>query len=393
MKNAMLILAFLILVSAACGESPPGVKQQAKPWFPVGVWFEGNPDWGGYPSDRAGAKSYYDRCFADLAAHGFNAATVPNCPELLWPTLLHSAQGHGVRIVLEIGELARLVSRPEPVSESEADAAAKSVFARIGRYESLARYQIRDEPPPEMMPNWLLVRRVLANVDPKRPAFSCFNHPASLARAGEQANLSEAVFDIYPHGVNTPPQSLGGFIPALDRFKSAARDLPLWPVLQSFAKPDAWRYPSAQELRAVTYLSLAAGAKGIFYFLYQTMPNHPERLQGLVDADGNPTPIYGPATLLARELGKLAPLLLSLKPAQPPDEVEGEARVGSFVEAEGRSVLIVASVRPDRAVTAVVSVGRAGVWRDALSGENFEPATGRLNIPLAPGGGRVLVQR
>ena len=362
-------------------------------FFPIGVWFEGNPDWGGYPGDPAGARRYYDRCFADLAAHGFNAAAVPNCPESLWETLLQSARAHRIKIVLEIAPLVRLVSQSEPLSESEAYAAVKRVVAKIGRYDSLLRYQIRDEPPPETMPNWLLVRRVLAAVDPTRPAFSCFNNPDSLARAVEADHLSEAVFDIYPQGVGTPSQSLGGFLPALDAFTSAAKGIPAWAVLQSFAKPGAWRYPSPEELRAVTYLSLAAGGKGIFYFLYQTMPNHPEQLEGLIDRDGRPTRMYAPAAALARELGKLSPLLTSFKPTAPPSQVVGDARVGSFVDAGGHAVLVVASTRPDAPVTARVSVDATAAWKDRLTGEVLVPTNGALMVPLAPGAGRVLVWR
>jgi hypothetical protein len=399
-KTAILFLALVITCAAAleradAASAPraPTTNGQRQPWFPIGVWFEGNPDWAGYPGDVAGARGYYGRCFADLAAHGFNAAVVPNCPESLWTTLLRSAREHGINIVLEIGPLARLVSQPEAVRESEAYAAAERIFHQIGGFESLARYQIRDEPPPEMVPNWLMVRRALAAVDPARPAFSCFNNPDSLARAREQASLAEAVFDIYPHGVNTPPQSLGHFLPALDRFMAAAGNAAPWPVLQSFAKPGSWRYPSAQELRAVTYLSLAAGAKGLLYFLYQTMPNHPERLEGLIDPDGNPTPMYATAAELARELGKLSRLLLSLKPAEPPADVQGEVRVGSFTDDAGHSVLIIASARPDQAVTAGVSANATHAWQDALTAERFTPKEGRLSVPLGPGGGRVLVEQ
>lgn len=368
----------------------PPISYKARPLFPIGVWFEGAPGAADYPDDAKGARKYYDRCFADLKAHGFNCAAVPNCPEHLWDAILQSAQKHGFKIVLEIGPLVSLVSSPEPLTEGEVYEVVQRVVDRIGKYDSLLRYQIRDEPPPQLVPNWLLVQRILAAVDPRRPAFSCFCGPDSLANVAGQAPLSEAVFDIYPHHPGTPPRSLGSFLPALDAFTSAAKDNTKWAVLQSFAKPDAWRYPSAEELRAVTYLSLAAGAKGVFYFIYQTMPKHPEKLEGLVYPDGKPTAMYGPAAELAKELGRLSPLLLSLKPAEPV-EVEGDARVGSFTDAKGRRVLIVASTRPDAAVTAKLKV--SGSWKDALSGERFVAGDGALVVVLRAGSGRILVGR
>lgn len=369
----------------------PELSYEADPFFPIGVWFEGAPVFTGHPGEPAGAKAYYERCFADLGLHGFNAVAVPNCPESLWEPLLQAAQEHGIKVVLEVRPLVHLVCRREPVLESEVYATAKRVFDKIGKYDSLLRYQVRDEPPPAMVPNWLLVQRILGAVDPKRPAFSCFCHSASLALVTSRTRLSEAVFDIYPHSVRTPAQSLGHFLSRLDQFKAAAKGNTPWAVLQTFAKPKVWRYPSEEELRAVTYLSLAAGAKGVFYFIYQSMPNHPEKLEGLVDATGRPTPMYAPAERVARELRKLAPLVLALKPVEKPINVQGDARVGSFVDAQGHAALLVASTRPDKPVVARVGIREPLAWRDTLGRESFESRDGVLAIPLEPGAGRLLV--
>jgi hypothetical protein len=371
----------------------PPVKYEAEPFFPIGVWFEGAPSINGGPADPEGAKKYYDRCFADLAAHGFNAAAVPNCPESLWETLLQSAQEQGIKICLEVGPLVGLVSRAEPPDETEVYATVRQVVDKIGKYDSLLRYQVRDEPPPQMVPNWLLVQRLLAAADPRRPAFSCFCDPNSLARVAAATPLAEAVFDIYPHMQGTPPQSLGNFLPAFDSFTAAAKGNPGWAVLQSFAIPmssGSWRYPSPEELRAVTYLALAGGVKGVFYFIYQFMPTY---LHGMVDVEGNPQPIYATAAALAQELGQLSPLLLSLKPAEAPAQVEGDVRVGSFADPDGHPVLIIASTQPGAVGTAQIAVAGEGTWKDVLTGETFTPLAGTLTVPLAAGGGRVLMRQ
>jgi hypothetical protein len=367
------------------------IKYDNQTFFPIGVWFEGAPSMSGCPTDPASAKKFYDRCFADLTAHGFNAVAVPNCPESLWETLLQSAQEHNIKVCLEVGPLVALVSQPEPPTETEAAAAVKRVVDKIGKYESLLRYQVRDEPPMEMVGNWLLVQRVLAAVDPRRPAFSCFCHHDSLNRIAASTTMAETVFDIYPLREKTPLQSLDGFLPSLDTFKAASKGNAMWAVLQAFAithEPGSWRYPTAEELRAMTYLSLAAGVKGVFYFIYSHMPGY---LDGMVSADGKAQPMYAPTSALAQELQKLAPLLLSLKPAKPPAKVEGDVRVGSFKGAAGRAVLIVASARPDSEITARITV--AGEWQDALTSERFKSESGTLSVRLAPGGGRVLVGR
>ena len=186
----------------------------------------------------------------------------------------------------------------------------------------------------------------------------------------------------------------------------------MWPVLQSFAKPGSWRYPSAEELRAETYLSLAAGAKGVFYFLYQTMPNHPERLEGLIDPDGKPTPMYAPTSALARELARLSPLLLPVRrlrfvEARAPDRCAGCARRSSTARCAWGALWMVKAARfgswPARAPTGrsppaaggPVRIGTAadGEWRDALTGEVLAAREGTLTVTLAAGGGRALVRQ
>ncbi|RPJ79932.1 MAG: hypothetical protein EHM13_12875, partial [Acidobacteria bacterium] len=230
----------------------PSPRHPDEPFFPIGVWFEGNPPFAGYPADPAGAKAYYDRCFADLVAHGFNTVAVPNCPEALWETLLASADTHGIKVVLEVAPLTALVSQAETATEKDAREAVMPVVDKIGKYQSLLRYQVRDEPSVEMIPNWILVQRVLAGLDTRRPAFSCFCSADALAYLTERTRPSEAVFDIYPFAPATPPQSLGGFVNALDAYTKASKDNVKWAVLQAFAMPQAWRLPSAEELRAQT---------------------------------------------------------------------------------------------------------------------------------------------
>jgi hypothetical protein len=161
-------------------------------------------------------------------------------------------------------------------------------------------------------------------------------------------------------------------------------------VLQAFAVPQpSWRYPTPEELRAVTYLSLAAGTKGVFYFIYQYMPDY---LWGMKDPlTGEEQPIWATATALAGELGRLAPLLLSATLGEPVT-VEGDARVGSLVAQDGRRVLVVASTSPGVPATARLHGVPSRLWADVLSGEPFEAGgDGVLSVLLAPGAGWVLV--
>jgi len=370
----------------------PPIAYQAEPFFPVGVWFEGAPSMNRGGDTPQQARSYYDFCFSDMAAHGINAVAVPNCPESLWEALLQSAEEHGIKVCLEVGPLVGLVSRTDPATETEVAAAVETVVEKIGGYDSLLRYQIRDEPFDLMLPNWVLVQRILAAADPTRPAFSCFCSDSGLARLAERTTLSEAVFDIYPLRAADTPPTIGGFQSALDGFRRSSQGNPMWVVLQTFeCPPPSWRYPTAEEIRCMTYLSLAAGAKGVFFFIYQYMPDY---LHGLIDPlTREPRPLYADVAKLAGELRKLAPLLLNARPGRPATHVIGAVRVGSFETIEGKPLYIISNSEPgDEAEVTVFGV-RGAQFTDALTGETVQAAEGKLQMTLGPGQGRVLVAK
>lgn len=366
----------------------PEVNYELAPFFPIGVWYEGAPSRADSPSDLSGARAYYVRTFKDLAGRGINTVAVPNCPEVLWEELLQSAEECGIKVVLEVTPLVEFVSQSGSVAESTISETVNRVCGKLDSYSSLIRYQIRDEPAPHMVENWLLVRRLLAAVDSRRPAFSCFCRPDVLASVTDQTPLTEAVIDIYPHYGSTEPQSLGDFLSSLSGFKAVIQDNDWWAVLQAFATPDhCWRYPSPEELSAVTYLSLAEGAKGVFYFIYQYAPT--AGLLGMVEADGTTHPIYTAVSQLAGELRRLAPVLLNLRSVGEAQALENVV-VGLFSTKYGQPVVIVASTRPDNSVTAKLDF--SGIWKDVLTGEILSAEEGILTVPLGPGRGRVLRQ-
>lgn len=319
-------------------------------FFPIGVWYEGDPSSAGYPNDPEGAERYYDETFGDIASCGLNTVVVPNCPEELYDVLLRVAQRHGLKVILEVGRFVDLVTGD---SDEDPEEVASEVVEHLGSYRSLFRYQIRDEPPPREMEKWIEVQRAILRIDPEHPGFSCFNDPRSLKVARMEGVLSEAAFDIYPFAPGTPVGEFGYFLRRTEKFEEASDGLPKWFVLQAHAYPGVLRYPTPLELRAMTHIALAHGAKGIFYFLYQTMPEHPQRLQGLVGPDLEERPLYSVVKELAEELRKLSPLLLGLEPCPPFARIEedcarfpsvrGGMEVGFFRDGKLRPHLIIAN--------------------------------------------------
>jgi hypothetical protein len=95
------------------------------------------------------------------------------------------------------------------------------------------------------------------------------------------------------------------------------KDKPVWAVLQAFdwidfpqrRKERVGGFPTFEQVRYMTYLSIARGAEGIFYFMYSgsdgiPLPSRPER--------------WGIYQRVAAELNALMPVLKKGKPAVPP---------------------------------------------------------------------------
>ena len=301
------------MLSNALGADP--AQGDSNTFMPVGVWFEGSAEWLGVTDTHEAYGAYLERCFRDIAESGLNCVTVPNPPPAYESLLLDVAASHNLKVVLEIRSARELISdsaaEPSVIAET-----AAAIAERHATHPALLRYQIRDEPPPAWMPAWLAMQRALRRVDPAHPSFSCFNNPQSLVRAREASALTEAVFDIYPLKTAHPFGDMDGFRTRLTEFLDAAGSLPPWIVLQAFAKEDVWRYPSPVELRHMTYNAMVRGAKGYFFFIYQTLPHHPERLRGLVDAQLEPLDLLIEVRGLAERLQRLAPTLLTMVPAE-----------------------------------------------------------------------------
>jgi hypothetical protein len=382
--------------------------------FPIGVWFEGKPEWNGTPENIAGAKAYYDRCFSDIAANHMDCVAVPNCPEYLWETLLSSAEEHGLRVILEIPSLVKMISGDEPVHEQIVREEVHRIVDTIGHHTSLYRYQTRDEPTLQMLDKWALVGKVVDEIDPQRSVFSCFNIPFNLKKAREMYCPNEITFDIYPHWSEVAEQNLQNYIPLLDRFLSVAEKHTKWLILSSFAKPVWWRYPTKDELRCEIYVALASGIQGVLFFIYQSMPKHPENLEGLVSPEGKPTPIYSSVSQLAGELQQLKSILASAHPTDLSirlenhitsrtftesngfevfcsNVVKGDVRLGSFRSDKGNDILILASTRPGLSFDVRIETPDIGNWKDFITGEDFHPMEKGLTIPLTSGG-RVLMR-
>jgi len=337
-------------------------ENPVRDYFPIGVWYDGRVEGINVPEGctnvPAGpdlAREYYTRTFKDIRSRGLEVVVIPNTPPDYRETLLEAADRTGVRIVLELAETAwpefggtLALRHPEMIQdEAELGDALRALLKPIKGHRSLLAYQLIDEPPPDLFGRWQLVNRILGAIDPGHPSFSALCREDGLPRAGE-LDADMVVFDRYPLAKHLQPgqYDFREFVALLDALQgaAAANRIPFWMVIQAFESPAGARYPTPEELRLMTYLSLAHNAKGIFYFLYNSK-TQTERLQGLVDVSLNPLPVYDTVEALARELRKLSRLVLRLTPVANTTEVEHElADVQMFADLDGTKYVFLSNL-------------------------------------------------
>jgi len=267
----------------------------------------------------------------------------------------------------------KMVAYPDRVIGSPHEGAAK-------RWPVLAWYLL-DEPEVQKLPLEKLAAleaRVKAWDKRARTVFVMGNGLAAFTYAGVADAL---MVDWYPVP-HLKPESVGeqvAFVKAGAAIQDPARpDKPVWAVLQAFdwinypqrRSPRVGGFPTFEQVRYMTYLALARGASGIFYFKYDgsdgiPLPARPER--------------WSAYERIAAELNALRPALEKGKPGVVPAGLDA-GLVTRAIKKGGRTYLFL--LNPGLPPIALPAETLKG-WRPL-----FEP---KRELPAALGTHRVLV--
>ncbi len=307
-------------------EAPPMFND----FFPTSTWFFWEDDAtyiNRHVDDPVKAREYYEYTIKDLADHGFNMVFGIWTPHDHRKLLLDTAEKNGVKVILQLDEINHFITStpPNPPLPKGGIRRGENVFEvaeeaikEVKTHPALIGYYMIDEPnnSPEVARRIALARRALEALDPKHPGFSCLL--GAYEELLETVDYQVLMIDIYPLHPNWSGDWTH-YIRELERGQRNQGDRPLWVILQAFGKPNnAWKIPTAEEIRAQVWLALAHGAKGIVYFIYQSTTGFQgEWLQGMVDMDLKP--MDGRLAEVGRinaQIHKLAPTLLRLKPAE-----------------------------------------------------------------------------
>ncbi len=401
-------------------------------FFPIAVWMEASPEIMGY--DASTAATFFETSFKKMVTFGFNTVRPSNLPHQnkeIVEQFMTLARQYNLMVILDPGEGHNLMkfdsSHLQKNRSMWLDYLGLNIIGRFYRYPNLLGYALIDEPAvyqirdannnpidisqEETLARWGLISEMLEELDPEHHEYTVFNDPAWLSMAVNSSSRKAIAYDNYPFETKVPDYVMGpageyNWYTRLQAFNEACQAqfaVAQLSVIQTFEDNLVpYRYPKPEELRACVYTSLAAGARGIMFFLFMDMisPNG-DYAHGLLDASFhvNNRDLIKAVVALNQELQILGPWLALLQSATN-GKVSGweqEAKVlwGEYVNTLGVKYYIMANKDPNPnhgAITHSIQLPASDYYvTDKYSLEKFQAdAHGWISITLGAGQGRVL---
>jgi len=226
-----------------------------KPFFPVGIYSVWKKDFN---------SNSFDRAFAELKGNGFNVAhTYSSGRTPDFRDFMDSAARHGLRLFLASGEGANCMDAQRVLED----------VARERSHPAVLAWYLADDTAMHVMPRRLTeLSEALRGIDP--------DHITVQADGVGQppfSNYSEFVGatdgflpELYPiRGDDDVPQIITDMQTLRADIQAAGNPVKtVWPIIQYF---EGWgwpRFPTAEELRAMSFLALIHGANGITWYTY-----------------------------------------------------------------------------------------------------------------------------
>ncbi|MBI5834325.1 MAG: hypothetical protein HZB16_18675 [Armatimonadetes bacterium] len=318
-----------------------------KPFFPMGFYHVSWP----FPAEDRLA------CLREIAAAGYNTLHASQKGLDEWQPLLDEADRLGVKVITEFG-----VDMTKSIE-------------RYRGHRAVLAWNPGDEPDGQgVAPEEMLARHNrIKDADATVPTYMTLCVPTAYPRYAAMAEVIAP--DPYP--IHTGGADLDQEYEMIAAAVRAATPLgrPIWAIPQAFgyAKPNTWRVPKPDEERALTYLALIAGAKGLVYYTYRDQD---------FDMRANPA-LWAAMKALPAEIRRLQPWLLE---GQRTDLSSADAKVRAAVWTQGgRRVACLANPTTAEQPVDLPLVAATGL-AELLPGQapTLEVRGGRLVGKLAP---------
>lgn len=351
------------MAAASSRVSRESQPRETTPPFYLGVWVGANPlRWGDLPGTE-GEAGIQAIC-SDLAAHGMNALWVSgfdgwNAGMAQIPIWLETAQQYGLKVVIQGSggpfTLQKDVPRPQMVRHlrNEVIPTWRSLAQQFGNHPALLAYapaeEIGDkgeEGERHTLAALAQVGEVVEKVDSVHPVITI--HSPSQIRAaeaevkmrGRRLGVMVTSLYVFMHTQNrsdakdmpwgTPDEATRGYLEWVSRYVNLGRSvgIPAWVIGQAyesrrvsrqFGERLTLRMPTEAEMRFQIWGAILNGAKGLFFFSYQSLQPPPPDVQaaleeweigtGMWTLKGDSTFAYEEAMEMAERLHSHLPLL------------------------------------------------------------------------------------
>ncbi|HEY8475329.1 MAG TPA: hypothetical protein VIN09_00525, partial [Chloroflexota bacterium] len=356
-------------------------------YFPVGVFEDGHL--------LRGDPARFERMIADLQSRGFDTVLFANTLLERDARLLEVSDRLGFNVFFAASDLRNTWwDESVPVDEATAQRAIQPLVEQLDGHHSLRGYVTADEPGLHLSEKLQLATRTFQALDPRRPAMPVLIGTDRVGPLFSAAQPWVLLIDVYPVGFHNRAGdfTMTGFgYRNLDfvryvRLVSEGKppDVPLWIVLQTHSFRRELREPIPSEVRAQHWLAIGEGATGIFWFVYSSQ----QGWRGLVD---NP-PLYEEVTTLARRIGPLRNLLLSLRKTDDRFVASGGGNpyTSTLTSRDGQTLYVVAvnrdALRPQALAIRAADPTVTGFLKDLETSRLYE-----LGSPIGfpPGDGKI----
>ena len=270
--------------------------------------------------------------------------------------------------------------------------AARPVVEDWGDKKMNRGYYTIDEPTWDRMGQTAALNKAFHRLDPDLPAAPVLSNGARTPHMFDGVQPDILVITAYPVRGNT---TVGSWVPGFaEHIREQARTLPagypLWTILQTHGSANpgntgaAARTPEPVEVRAMHWLSLGEGTKGIFWFIFKTQ----QWWTGIEDNQ----PVFDEIANLADRMENYAGILPKLTKVEDRFEVEGEGPdpyVSTLTDAKGSYYVILQNGdclnEQDLTVTSKRTGNRGGL-RNLETGEEIRLGE---SVTLRPGDGAI----
>lgn len=311
-------------------------------FFPIGVWsvrgdFRNVDDFLFNPETAA---EFHHTSFQNLKEQGFNSIFLSYDPiSYTLDTILDIAVMYDMKVIPPFINLQQLIgsSNENEVTDS-AIRAALSIdgIEQIRTSPATLGYYLYDEPLQGWIDFEVLERAkdiLIEESGGNHPVLSTWNDEQQMSYIDSYIHPDVLMMDSYPLEDGDAIGDLSDYMPSyftsmpdpppfsdyintvrINHCESLNR--PMWVVFQAFGDMETpenwgfWRQVYPKEIRLQVYLSIMQGAKGLWYFLYESEFPY---LLGMLDVSGQPTQRLTEAIAVNKEINKISDILLKLR--------------------------------------------------------------------------------